>query len=212
MSKFLKLFLLTTAVAAVVGCVSPFYGTARIEPGWHMDVGMAATSFVGATEWFPYCIGIRGDAELSYGFNKYLGVNGRTALGLGYVLSEGGPMSLMPILDGALGFQAALPLKTVTPALKVELSYYAEPALSSAFLVGLGQDERATIGCRAYIEEFSDLAALDIFIGIHPVPKWTFFGGIETMTLFNKPFYPIVTIGLGYNLLNQRRGDKKFGD
>lgn len=57
----------------MTSCVSPFYGTARIEPGFHMDAGLAATSFDFATwEGEEWCAGLRGDVELRYGFNEYL--------------------------------------------------------------------------------------------------------------------------------------------
>lgn len=202
---------ITLAIGALcLSCVSPFYGTARVEPGWHKDVGLAATTFVFTlTEWLPYCIGGRGDFELRYGFNEYLQANGRIGLGLGFSESryEGqswdGPY---PLVDCALGIQAALPSKYVTPALRLELGQ--RPV---TFLLGIGEKERVTVGLELLglsiggsgLFSFSwPPLWVDGFISVHISPQWSIFAGGRMMdpeVAVSSP-YPSLALGVGYNL------------
>jgi len=196
-----------TVISLVVGaftlsCVSPFYGTARIEPGWHMDAGVAATTFISpANEWFPECIGGRGDYEIRYGFNQYLQVNGRIGAGLGYRLpSEGFPpppiKDMYPLLDGAIGIQGSFPLGSVTPSLRVELIYPHSQIVAPTLLFGLGRNEWLTIGVGGHL--------VDVFVTAHPSKRWSFFAGANVFSIFNADYsdYPLASIGVGYKILN----------
>lgn len=82
--KIAKWIALVLVAGCVTGCVSPFYGTARIEKGWHTDVGLGPTSYIaGFGEPNSHFFGFRGDVEVCYGFNQYLQANARLGLGLG---------------------------------------------------------------------------------------------------------------------------------
>lgn len=191
-----------------ISCVSPFYGTARIEPGWHMDAGIAATTYVAELAWrYPYSIGCRGDLELRYGFNKYMQMNAQAGLGIGFSLSSWSDPSyrggdVYPLLDGVLGIQTALPVGFLTPALRMEFSYFlGEPELVSTALLGIGLKERFTLGGRLHLDELIDPYSLDAFVGFHPSSKWSMFAGIKFFFHgYDITYPPVATLGVGYKL------------
>jgi len=204
MKKLKKPFFALIALAVGIGmlsCVSPFYGTAKIEEGWHMDVGVAGGTLIlpHLDAWgFSSLIGVRGDVELRYGLNKYLGFHARGAIGY-------------PMLDGALGIQTAFPLGLVTPALRTEISWYGGgPTFSPALLVGVGRTEWVTLGVRTHIPgnlgdsphpeygPYLDPFPIDCFVGIH-LGRWNIFAGSQCFrhSYSNKP---IASVGLGYKI------------
>ncbi|MBD3286510.1 hypothetical protein GF338_09255 [candidate division WOR-3 bacterium] len=201
MSKFLKLFLLTTAVAAGLGCVSPFYGTARIEKGWNMDVGVAACTFANTLGTLHYLAGMRGDCEIRYGINNYFQANGRIGAGFGYkVLSDeqeptkNGPFLL---LDGALGLQAAYSINKVTPALRIE----AGPVISIIPVVGFGNHEWLSIGSKISTPYDTKELIPELFVTIHLLERWSIFGGVNMLTIASPEWeYPVASLGVGYNI------------
>lgn len=196
-----------------LSCVSPFYGTARIEKGWHSSVGFAVTTFV-SSENYDECPGGRGDLEIRYGFNQYLQANGRIGLGLGYIPPspegeavpprEGG---IYPLLDGGVGLQTAYPMVNITPALRVE----AGQELSLMPLLGIGKREWITLGVEFSYFLFGpegthpEGGLLNAFLSVHPYPRWSIFAGTNVTILFDPGFYlteyPLVTLGVGYNIL-----------
>ncbi|MBN2378524.1 hypothetical protein JXM67_01815 [candidate division WOR-3 bacterium] len=211
-AKIIKLFLITIAIivamASVTGCVSPFYGTARIDPGWHMDAGVAATSFIGGAigEGGGSYIGGRGDLEVRYGLNKYWQINGRVGFGWGaaWWVDEMDPIpawGTSPTLDAGIGLQAALPLGPVTPAIRVELGPW---VLISNFLFSVGQSrEWLTLGCRVYVlsEEMGKISfPISGFIGVHPTSRLTIFVGPGVKSSASEGYAPLFSVGLGYKV------------
>lgn len=183
------------------GCVSPFYGTARIEKGWHMDAGVAATSFVvpSLSSYWPnhYCIGGRGDFTLQYGFNKYFELSGHAGLGLGISIPDSVPSHLEALGEGTIAIQAALPVKYLTPALSLGFSYPSGPQCS--VLLGIGQDEKVTLGGRLhfFVEDVVGLVpCVNIFAGVHLKSRWIVFGGYEIFP----PIPPVATLGVGFKI------------
>lgn len=198
-------------VVTLTSCVSPFYGTARIEKGFHAEIGVATHSFL--FPWldamqYGYRSGMRSDVELRYGFNRYLGLHARAALGVFY-------NDPLPFLDAGVGIQTALPLKWVTPALRSEVSLYGGcVTLSPTLLVGIGREEKVTLGGCVHLFGNSSEAnwddyhkaledtPTDFFVGIHAFPRWTLFVG--TQLFYHSYIYPgkkpLYTIGVGYKL------------
>lgn len=199
-------FLLSLIVLGMGGCVAPFYGTARIEEGWSLDVGVAFMSEITPSmdSWAPeYSYGIRADAELRYGFCRHFQLYGRTALG--------GAVAWPPILiDGGLGAQAALPIGSLTPAIRVEVSGYSSGlTLSPSFLIGVGRTEWLTLGVRTHIlgdkgitphpeyGPYIEPCPIDLFAGVH-FGRWNVFVGSQVFRY--SYFKPVVTLGVGYKL------------
>ncbi len=182
----------------LASCVSPFYGTARIEKGFHMEAGACAMSYIGAfSEWNTPSLGGAASTAFFYGFNPYLGVGGRLGLGYGqtgFIVHDTAgnphnPWEFFP--DIALNLQAALPTQSITPALRIE---GAPPRIFSAsFLLGIGEKERITLGVRA------GLTGLDILAIVRPLPKLGLFIGADPFFLLNTP-RPVVSLGIGYKL------------
>ena len=131
--NFRALVVLVMGIGAFfVSCVSPFYGTARIEKGWHMNAGAAAASYfypLMNSYWpDPYCIGGRADFTLEYGFNKYFEIRGQIGLGTGISIPDSGIKSgRYPLGEGTLALQAALPCKIISPAISLGYSYPSGP-------------------------------------------------------------------------------------
>lgn len=188
-----------------LSCVSPFYGTARIEPGWHLDAGVAATTFTGGAvgENPGYYFGGRGDIELSYGFSDRFNIHGRAGLGLGAYpfpsQQEPGPWPISPLIDPSIGFQAAFPLGYVTPALRVDFPGTPVPV---KILMGIGKPERVTLGV-----DLSGLFLYGItrpklgisgFAGIHFNRNWSLFAGGGIPRVFFD--LPLFTLGVGYKI------------
>lgn len=191
-----------------LGCVLPFYGTAKIEPGLHFDVGLAgmtygvpSSSYYDEDVYYPFAGG-RADFEVRYGVLENVSLSARFGAGLGtefYIYSE-------PFIDGALGVQLVVPVEgPVTPALRTEFSgYLIEPTLSPAILLGIGrEEEKLTLGTRIHLRrgpEDLNVGGLDAFVGIHLSPQWTIFAGAEVSSFFSS--HPtFFTLGVGYGIL-----------
>jgi len=203
MRRILKLLSAITVIAIASGCVSPFYGTARIEEGWDIDAGVA-----GMKVYKPYwdswgyfdSYGVRGDVNLRYGFNDYLCLYCRGAVG-------GSQYWLGLFLDAGAGIQASLPLGPVTLALNGELHGL---EFSPALLAGIGRTEWLTIGIRTHIPgnlydsphpeygKYLDSYPLDCFAGFH-LGHWNIFAGSQ---LFRYSYNddPVFTAGIGYKI------------
>jgi len=204
--RWIASIMIIMCVTGVTGCVSPFYGTAKIEPGLHFDVGLAGMTYgynySSYTDYYYPFAGSRADFEVRYGISDYLGVSARFGAGLGtefYIYSE-------PFIDGALGVQLVVPVEgPVTPALRTEFSgYLIEPTLSPAILLGIGrEEEKITLGTRLHLRrgpEDLNVGGLDAFVGIHLSPQWTIFAGAEVSSFFSS--HPtFFTLGVGYGIL-----------
>lgn len=201
-------FVLMAGMLAL-SCVSPFYGTARIEKGWHMDAGVAAATFIGGPigESPSYYTGLRGDYELRYGFNKYLQVHGRIGLGLGYDFLYGKEpympgWDFSPLFDGALGIQTSIPFTHFVPAIRLD---FHGPLVSPILLLGIGKEEQVTVGTdftNLFYNLFGQawLVGWNGFLKVQLSSRWAIFagGGIPDPE-FSFP-YPLLTLGLGCNL------------
>jgi hypothetical protein len=184
------------------GCVSPSYGTARIEKGFHADAGVAVTSFSSPAGDWNYCIGLRGDCEIDYGFNKYFKVGGRVGGGGGFSIpipgreepttSWSGPF---PLIEGTLAVQGSYPFKQVTPALRIE----AGSNFSIMPLVGFGDPEWLTLGCRIWFLYNAEVFVPDFFMTVRPSSRLSIFAGVNAVSIFSESL-PIATLGIGYKL------------
>lgn len=189
-----------TGVVSVTGtgCVSPFYGTARIEEGLKIDAGIAYSKIVEPVfdHWGYYLSeGIRGDAVFRYGFNDYIGVHARAAIGY-------------PMVEAGLGLQAAYPIGPVTPALQTEFAFGDPGPFSVGFLLGIGKKEWLTLGIRTHIPgtagdephpeygPYFEPYPIDVFTGIH-IGRWNLFAGSQ-MFRYTYNDEPLFTIGIGY--------------
>lgn len=189
-------------------CVSPYYGTARIEPGWNVTCGAALHScIVPVTDVSGYSIGLREDIFVSYGFNRYLGAHIQAGFGTAIPEAPG-------FVDGLAGLQAALPLGPLTLSLRADIaSYYGFLSISPMFLMGVGKREYVTISVSTHSDFFfqeQHYYPVILGLGIHPTAKWSLFCGADVKTLMIDDygrFEPIATIGLGYQL--SRDGVKK---
>ncbi|MBD3285163.1 hypothetical protein GF359_02130 [candidate division WOR-3 bacterium] len=201
--KTIRLIILVLIFFALSSCVSPFYGTARIEEGLKIDAGIAGTSYIdGYLGRNPSYTGIRGDVEVGYGICKYFQANARIGLGWGHGGKRYFGNSRNDFIhDIALGPQFALPLSSswnLTPALRVEAGYandefYATPAL----LLGFGNPETFTIGAR-----FLTYILDQIFVTFH-VKRVNIFAGVDIWTQLSPDFSdnpPVATLGAGCKL------------
>lgn len=186
----------TSVLLHLISCVTPFYGTARVEKGFHMDAGVSAMSYIGAYgEWNAPSVGGVASIAPSYGFNPYLQLGGRLGLGYGqtgFIVHDTAgnphnPWGFFP--DIALNLQAALPTKSITPALRIEGTL--PRILSATFLLGIGEKERITLGVRGGLTGFDILAIL------RPLPKLGLFIGVNPFFLLNTP-RPVASLGIGY--------------
>jgi hypothetical protein len=193
-SKWIAIGLVIVVCVTGTGCVSPFYGTARIEKGFHADAGVAGTTYVGmGIEDYAIHTGGRGDLFARYGFNEYLQVNGRIGFGLGKYLGSDTIINDIPFfLDGGIGIQGAFPIGWFTPALRAELSY---PWSSIGLILGFGKREIVTLGSRLIYPGF-----LDAFVVLHPFQRWSFFAGIGPVPPFDYDSKLIGTLGIGYKI------------
>ncbi|MBD3285165.1 hypothetical protein GF359_02140 [candidate division WOR-3 bacterium] len=165
----------------------------------HVDAGLAAMKVYKPymDTWGYYdSYGARGDVNLRYGFNDYLGVHIRGAIG-----GSKGWFGLF--LDAGAGVQGALPLGPVTLALNLELSDLISPTL----LLGIGEKEWLTLGVRTQIPgivdeghpeygPYLDPYPIDVFAGIH-VGRWNVFAGSQ-MFRYSYNDEPVFTAGIGY--------------
>ena len=185
---------------ATSSCVSPYYGTARIEPGWQVNTGTGVHSAVMPVLDAPavYGIGIRCDGEIGYGLDKYVKPYARAAVGLN--------TACIGYADIGLGLQAALPVWIFTPAVKLEInSTWIQPTFSPVVLLGIGKKEWFTLGTKTYFIAFGDPSYpefLDVFTTVHISPRWSIFAGAEINSFIDifedGNGYPFFTVGAGY--------------
>ena len=194
----------------ITSCVSPFYGTARIEKGWNADVGIGGMqTLVPNLDSWGYSLfwGTRVDGEISYGFDKYLQAQARMGIGFYH--------SYLPFfVDPGIGLQAALPVGPITPALRTEVSYYGGGVtFSPAVLLGIGRKERVTLGGRIHIfgnagddphpeyGPYLEDTPTDFFVTVH-LGRWNIFAGSQFFYhSFRYPHErPVATAGIGYKL------------
>lgn len=201
---------ITIAALTSFSCVSPFYGTARIEKGFHADAGLAGMRYLVPN---PYSWGfwnVPGGqiaSELRYGINEYIGFHTRASVGAGL----GFPIFFS---DVALGAQASLPTNLITPAFRAEMSLYGGGVtFSPAILLGIGKKEFLTFGARVYIfgnaadephpeyGAFLEDTPVDSFIVGH-VWRFNIFVGSQAIfpSLLEHYWPPISTLGVGFKL------------
>lgn len=204
--KIAKWFALIVIIAGLSSCVSPFYGTARIEPGFHVNVGAAVGQFTGPFHYSGWTfIGPRGDVEVGYAFGYFFKTHIRAGGGWGWfsdtvVEGEGGlPNYEIYVVDAAIGIQAAYPHKYVTPAFRIEGGL---GGLTSDLLVGIGEREWLTLGTRVYFhKEYPENIKTTFapFVGIHPIKHLSIFASPGGFTPF-EGYTPYFTFGVGYHL------------
>ncbi|TKJ40526.1 hypothetical protein CEE36_09555 [candidate division TA06 bacterium B3_TA06] len=194
-------FVALALAVLMTSCVSPYYGTARIEPGWQLDTGLGLhTTLIPVLDGGDpvYGVGIRCDGEIGYGVGKYLKPYVRGAVGLN--------TAYLGFADAGIGFQTALPLGPIAPAVKLELNpMMGEPTFSPAFLLGIGREERVTLGARTHFIVFGAPYYpffLDVFATAHISPRWSIFAGAEINSFIDTfddgDGYPFFTVGAGY--------------
>lgn len=200
-----KIHLITLSLILIGGiwmtrCVSPYYGTARIEPGLQLNTGAGLHStLMPVFDAGPiYGIGIRCDGEIGYGIEHFLKPYARAAVGLN--------TAYIGYADIGLGIHAALPVWIFTPAVRLEInSTWIQPTFSPVVLLGIGKREWFTLGAKTYFIAFGDPnypRFLDAFATAHISPHWSIFAGAE-MNSFVDYFedgdgYPFFTVGVGY--------------
>lgn len=210
------------------GCVAPYYGTARIEPGWDFNAGIAYSK--GGFTFWPYSStprGIRLDGYAGYGFNPYVKPYLRSSIGSYYSVSypfpteENGDTTTGYDRCGDIGagVQAALPLGFVTPALNVEVSPFLFGEVSTALLLGLGKREILTLGVRPHFV----LAAIgdgfiptDVFVSVHPFKGLSLFAGAIVNGLGDRirnddwdDWWFTIGAGYGFNVNKEKRFAKR---
>ncbi|MBN2379153.1 hypothetical protein JXM67_05070 [candidate division WOR-3 bacterium] len=194
--------LLISTALLVTNCVSPYYSTAQIEPGWNINVGagLHSTAFIALDAGPVYGVGLRCDSEIGYGVNRYFKPYARGAVGLNTACPYFG--------DVGIGFQSALPLGKITPALRIEVnSTGVLLSFAPALLLGFGKKEVLTLGVRPQFVGF-DPEAYDLFIDalaiVHISPRMSIFAGAELNSLIEffdeKDGIPFLCVGVGYKL------------
>jgi hypothetical protein len=178
----------------VLGCMPPpFYGTAKIEPGFHWDAGVAGgggivCDFMGGEEMEGLGGGV--STELRYGSNKYVQWHARAGVDT-YI----GGAPVVPRIG--MGIQTALPLEVVTPAFRLEAAGIWPVTITPALLLGIGRNEIPTLGFRLHywLGEYIYLSAGELFLTIHLMPRWgVFVSGAKGDDL------QWITLGVGYKI------------
>jgi len=200
--KIVRLTILLVVIAAgITGCVAPYYGTARIEPGWNLNTGVGLHSTILPLHDGPalYGIGLRCDTEIGYGLNDYWKPYARAGFGLN--------TAYIGFADIGAGMHIALPVWIFTPAIKLEInSAMLQPTFSPAVLLGIGKQKLVTFGAKWYLSAFADPVKLrfgDLFITVHPSPRWSVFASIEFPSFIGYLGgfgYPFFTLGVGYKM------------
>ncbi len=204
--RSLKWFGALLILVTLISCVAPFYGTARIAKGFHVNSGIAVCQFTGvmmnSASW-PY-IGPRADVEVGYAFSNSFKTHLRAGGGWGWVSrereeGESTPNSQTFLLDGAIGIQIAHPHKYSTLALRLEAGL---GGVSTDLMFGIGEAEWLTLGGRVYFFK-GELAQFYLpvapFIGIHPLPHLSIFASPGTFA-FYEDYKPFFSVGVGYKL------------
>lgn len=196
-----------TGVVCVTGtgCVATFYGTARIEPGFHVNAGVGVGQFIGGSyEATSRYIGPRADVEVGYAFSHFFKTHLRAGGGWGwrseeYVEGESPSRPEATLLDGAIGIQVSSPHHYPTPALRLEVGL---GGVSTDLMFGIGEPEWLTLGTRVYFfkEELAQFyLPVAPFIGIHPLPHLSIFASPGTFA-FYEDYKPLFSVGVGYKL------------
>jgi len=199
--KSTLILILIVGMSMIISCVSPYYGTARIPPGWDANAGVALNSYylVPICGSISYELGLRGDIEVSYGIARIL----RPYLRLGGGVSLGGGF-----IDPGAGLQLSVPTGNVTPSVIAEVNLQlGEPTIAPAVLIGVGgEEEKLTLGARTEcsIDSPGDqfYVPWEVFATYHHNPRLAVFCGVELRTLigtFTDNGYPLITLGVGYN-------------
>jgi len=189
-------------VTYLTNCVSPYYGTARIEPGWNINTGAGLHStVVPVLDAGPmYGVGLRCDGEIGYGVNRYIKPYVRGGLGLNSASLYFG--------DIGIGLQTAVSVGPVTPAFKIEVnSTGARPSLAPAFLLGFGKREVLTLGVRPQLVGFNPEMYepfVDVLMTVHISPRLSIFAGAEVTSFVEffdqRDIIPFFSIGAGYKV------------
>jgi hypothetical protein len=212
-ASILRISVCVTGVVCVTGCVSPFYGTARIEKGLNVDIGVTGMTYIGAYgEWMAPSVGVMGNLSVRYGFNPYLQFGARFGAGYGQTgflaVDDSGnfhnPWEFGA--DAAINVQTSLPRKNVTPGLILE--YSSVHGFSAALLAGWGKPERFTLGLRGSFWGSYAPAGFDLLAIVRPLPRLSLFIGLDPLATFlsGDGFWPVSTLGLGYTF--GRLGEK----
>lgn len=203
--KTIKWLALTVGIVCVTGvtggCVSPFYGTARIEKGFHTEAGICAMSYIGAFgEYSTPSVGGMANLALFYGFNPYVQLGSTLGLGYGqtgFIVHDtaGNPHNPWEIFgDATLNVQAAIASESTTVALRVEGS--TSRVVTASLLLGLGKPEKVTLGIRGFIVG----RGIDIMTIVRPLPKLSLFLGVDPVGFFMDPPWPVATLDIGYKI------------
>lgn len=188
-----------------MGCVSPIYETAEIEPGFHLTGGLGVSSYgFSADDFGFYGVGPRVDILCGYGLARWLDISARLGVGVGTDLSD-----FMPLIDGAAGAKLTYQCKYVQPVFKFEISpvFYAPWQYFPSLLLGIkGRDrnEVATLGVRVIFtgeSSFEDIMNnIDIMGMLHFSKRYTVFGGVNisgSRDHYGIPI-PMSTLGIAY--------------
>jgi len=209
--KFVKWIVLILSAVCFSGCVSPFYGTARIEEGLHVESGLSGTSFMTFNpERSGYYIGGRGDVAFRYGFSKNFQAYIRTGLGFGIdpINDTLIPATYRPsptgfLFDAGLGLQGAIPFEYITPGLQLEIG--ANGMVSATALFGAGIKEWLTLGADLtwiplYLFNAGTLHIPNGFITFHLSPKMSISTAIGIPNDEYPYSYPLLNFGIGYKI------------
>lgn len=178
----------------VLGCVPAFYGTARIEPDFHGDIGLAIDLLSEGVN--P--VGLRGDFAVYYGFGRYIQLDGHLGAGFGF-----GGVAEGVVANAGVGLQLAAPIGPVTPAFRAGFSYWGGDSdgfafLSPCLLLGFGRKEFLTLGGRLHYNiKYPDGPLHDVFGVVHiPNSPVSIFSGVGWDGLL----VPHITLGVGYKI------------
>ncbi|MBD3285164.1 hypothetical protein GF359_02135 [candidate division WOR-3 bacterium] len=208
--KIPRLVALIVIAAGLNSCVSPYYGTARIEEGHSLSIGGAASShFLALGEYFGHNYGLRGDLEWRYGFNERWQINAHFGAGLGidgkYVEGVAPYPPFNTFIDPSLGLQYAFLKGPVIPALRIEVCLtpgFIAPFPAPTLLLGFGNPEWLTFGSRVKLPH-----AVESFVSVHPDNNISIFAGIDWLSSLDKDFPLIGAAGISYNFRIGRKNE-----
>jgi hypothetical protein len=181
------------------GCVSPFYGTAKIQKGLNISGGVGVNQFEMGSFIYSYLsTGPRADLEVGYAFNNVVKPYIRGGLGFGWRTEEptgedgGFPDRIEWLGDAAVGIQVAYPNRPLTPAIRLEVGTC---LVSADMMVGIGNTEWLTLGMRVNVEP-----SFTPYLTIHPVRRLSIFVSPGTISSNQSGFVPYYSFGIGYSI------------
>ncbi|NLI97091.1 hypothetical protein GX441_00335 [bacterium] len=98
---------------------------------------------------------------------------------------------MKPTFSGSIGIQTSLPVKSVTPAIRLEVGpeILIKPSFFVTPLLGFGKDEWLTVGGRLWVF-LDNLPLVETFAVFHTWKRWSILAGVHLFS-FSPSYIPL---------------------